>query len=211
MSVYRPTRVAAFAIMLGTLALAAPSYAAPADTTSPAGPPNSTVNLDSSGHIVSETPDTSSVGGVLPQDNAGPAGPHHGQHVMAHSPEGMQQHVEERIKTLHAKLGISKDQETQWADVAQAMRDSEANVSSLIQERHKNAGNMNAVDDMDSYQKIAQAHADGLKKVNVAFKKLYDDMSVAQQKNADKIFGTYEGHVGNGHAHHGHKAAGQSK
>jgi len=112
------------------------------------------------------------------------------------SPEAMAEHVENRIKTLHSKLKITPDQETAWNDVAQAMRDNEANVSQLIQERHQNAKNMTAVDDLASYQKIAQAHADGMTKMISAFQSLYDNMSDEQKKNADEVFGRFEGHRG---------------
>jgi protein CpxP len=117
-------------------------------------------------------------------------------HIEKHQPsaEEMRKHVEERIKTLHAKLKITPAQETAWGEVAQAMRDSESEISSLIQERHKNAETLTAVQDLGSYQKIAQAHADGLKNVIAVFGKLYDGMSDEQKLNADKVFGGFEGH-----------------
>lgn len=122
---------------------------------------------------------------------------------MMHSPEDMKQHVEARIKDLHAKLKITPDEEAAWNDVATAMRDSENNVSDLIKDRHQNATTMTAVDDMQSYQKITQAHADGLGKVIAAFTKLYDMMPDDQKKNADKVFGSFEGHE---HGMHSTKA-----
>lgn len=121
------------------------------------------------------------------------------------SMEGMRQHVEERIATLHSKLMITPEQESDWNDVAEAMRDSEAETTALIHERHHAMKPMTAVEDLESYQKIAQAHADGLDKVASAFSDLYDEMSDAQKANADKIFGGYEGH-GPEHKHmHMHK------
>ncbi len=222
--VTRPlARAATFALLLGTLAV--PAYAAPVDNTTPSGPPNSTVNLNSNGSVVNTTPDTSGmvapnnanapgvaspamVGQAAPyaqpdQTSSGAAPAHHhwakGDHP--HGPADMQAHVEERIKTLHAKLKITPDQESQWNDVAQAMRDNESQMSSLIQERHSET-NKTAIDDMDSYGQIAQAHADGIKKVEAAFKPLYDSMSDAQKKNADNVFGEFEGKGPAGHHHH---------
>lgn len=231
---YSLSRTAAFALILGTVAMTSPSFAAPVDPTSPAGPPNSSVTFDSNGNVISRTPDTSEQnGGMMMQQNMtapqpapmahrhhdhaaqqqpvadqgmDPAPQHHAG-MKGHSPEEMRMHVEERIKNLHAKLGITKEQEPQWNDVAQAMRDSEANVSGLIQERHENASSMNAIDDLESYQSIAQAHADGLKKVNASFKTLYDNMSDAQKKNADNVFGSYEGHGEHHGKMHHHKKA----
>ncbi|HEU0117296.1 MAG TPA: Spy/CpxP family protein refolding chaperone [Alphaproteobacteria bacterium] len=212
------SRAAALATVLGAIALASPAFAAPVDNTSPAGPPTSTVTIDNSGHVVNSTQDTSD--GYAPAAPA--AAPMHHHHMMqnaqaapsgqpaqatkvAAGPGDMREHVEERIKTLHDKLGITKDQEPQWTDVAQAMRDSEANVVSLIQERHQNRTTMNAIDDMDSYQKIAQAHADGLKNVNASFASLYGNFTDQQKQNADKVFGSYEG-MGPAH-HHAKKSA----
>jgi protein CpxP len=114
--------------------------------------------------------------------------------VKHHGHKSMEDRVETRIKTLHNKLGITPDQETAWNDVAQTMRDNEASIKPLIEERHQNAQTMTAVQDLMSYQKIAQAHADGLSKVASAFEPLYDAMNDQQKKNADEVFGRFEGH-----------------
>lgn len=113
-----------------------------------------------------------------------------------HKHKSMEDMVETRIKTLHDKLGVTPDQETEWSDVAQAMRDNEASIKTLIEDRHQNAKTMTAVQDLESYSKIAQAHADGLTKVASAFEPLYDSMSDDQKKNADEVFGRFEGHRG---------------
>jgi hypothetical protein len=113
-----------------------------------------------------------------------------------HGPAAMAAQVESRIKTLHAKLKITPDQESDWNDFAQAMRDNEANMSQMIQERHQKGATLSAVDDLQSYQKIAQAHADGMTKLISAFEPLYDSMSDEQKKNADEVFGRFEGHRG---------------
>ena len=113
-----------------------------------------------------------------------------------HAHKSMEDQVETRIKTLHDKLGITADQETEWNDVAQTMRDNEANIKTLIDARHQSAATMTAVEDLESYQKIAQAHADGLSKVAAAFGPVYESMSDDQKKNADEVFGRFEGHRG---------------
>ncbi len=116
-----------------------------------------------------------------------------------HSPKTMAEHVEYRIKTLHNKLAITDAQEQKWGDVAQAMRDNEATISQLIQERQQSPQNMTAVEDLQSYAKIAQAHVDGLQKLIPAFQTLYNDMSDDQKAKADAAFGHFEGHE-----HHAH-------
>jgi len=114
----------------------------------------------------------------------------------ASAPMSMGDRVEQRIKTLHDKLKITAAQESEWGDVAQAMRDNETSMSQLIEERRANAKTMSAVEDLQSYQKIAQAHADGLAKLIPAFETLYTDLSDTQKKNADEVFGRFEGHRG---------------
>jgi hypothetical protein len=114
----------------------------------------------------------------------------------AYNPEEASARLEQRIQTLHDKLKVTPDQESEWNDVAQAMRDNESSLSDQIQAKQANAKSMTAVEDLESYQKIAQAHADGTGKVITAFSTLYDDMSDSQKKNADQVFGQFEGHRG---------------
>jgi hypothetical protein len=62
-------------------------------------------------------------------------------------------------------------------------------MADLIQSRVQNAKTMTAVDDLRAYQGIADAHAEGLKKLIPAFEALYASMSDEQKKNADAVFG----------------------
>ena len=97
--------------------------------------------------------------------------------------------VEQRITKLHQDLKITPEQETKWNDVAQAMRDNAANMEKLVAEKRRQAPqNMTAIDDLDTYQKFAQAHVDGLKNLTSAFKSLYNTMPDPQKKNADQVF-----------------------
>jgi hypothetical protein len=102
--------------------------------------------------------------------------------------------VEARIKTLHDKLAITADQEDAFNTVAQAMRDNETSTKALWQGRRDSGATRTAVEDLESYQKITQAHADGAEKLLDAFKPLYDSMTDDQKKNADEVFGRFEGH-----------------
>lgn len=103
------------------------------------------------------------------------------------------QRVEGRIASLHKQLSITSAQEDQWKQVAQAMRDNEDSIGKLIAARKTNGATMTAVDDLQSYQDITQAHVDGLKKLIPVFQELYNGMSDAQKKNADTVFGSFEG------------------
>jgi len=97
--------------------------------------------------------------------------------------------VEARIKTLHAQLKITPDQEDAWNAVAGVMRDSASTIDQLSQQRAKDrTKGMSAVENLKTYQAIADAHADEMNKLVPAFQALYDKMSPAQQKNADAVF-----------------------
>jgi hypothetical protein len=100
--------------------------------------------------------------------------------------------VEQRITGLHDKLQITTAEEANWTAVAQAMRDNSESMMKLVAEKKaQSSATMTALDDMMNYQAFAQAHVDGLKKLNVAFKTLYDAMPDAQKKVADETFRTY--------------------
>jgi hypothetical protein len=101
--------------------------------------------------------------------------------------------VEIRISTLHSKLKITSEQEPQWKEVAKVMRENEASIHKLVEARHGNE-DASAVDDLKSYEDIADAHADGLKKLIPVFQTFYDSLSDNQKKNADSLFGKFEGH-----------------
>jgi outer membrane lipoprotein-sorting protein len=96
--------------------------------------------------------------------------------------------IEARIHDMHAKLAITAEQEGQWKQVAQVMRDNESAIEPLVQDRKANAGTMTAIDDLKSYAAITDAHLEGIKRFTTAFATLYDSMSEAQKKDADALF-----------------------
>ena len=100
--------------------------------------------------------------------------------------------VEQRIVTLKAALKITPDQEPKWTAVAQAMRDSSVQMEKLVAtKRAIPPEKTTAVDDLKTYQEFTEVRLDGLKKVNSAFKSLYDSMPAEQKKNADMVFEKY--------------------
>jgi hypothetical protein len=119
---------------------------------------------------------------VAPQ-NAAPATSDAAKPKMMH-----RDRIEARIANLHRQLHITAAQEPQWSAVAQAMRDSAHAVGDLVKERQAKSVRMTAVDDLHSYEAIADAHADGLKKLIPAFETLYASMSDDQKKVADTMF-----------------------
>jgi hypothetical protein len=95
---------------------------------------------------------------------------------------------EPRIRHLHDLLKITTAQDAQWHDVAQVMLDNASAVDSAIKDRVRMTKGMTAIDDLQSYEAIVDAHAQGIKKLAIAFKPLYASMPEAQQKNADLVF-----------------------
>jgi periplasmic protein CpxP/Spy len=108
--------------------------------------------------------------------------------------------IEARIKSLHARLHITAAQEPQWQQVAQAMRDNAASIDKMVRERNAKLRTMTAVENLQTYADIAEAHADGLKKLVPAFDNLYQSMSAAQKKDADAVFRSIA-------EHYAHRAA----
>ena len=97
--------------------------------------------------------------------------------------------VEQRITNLHAALKITPDEDSKWTAVAQSMRENAAAMDKLIAEsRTTPPQSMSAVDDLTMYQKLAQAHVDGLKNLISSFSTLYSAMPDAQKKTADVVF-----------------------
>ncbi len=103
-------------------------------------------------------------------------------------PSSREARVEARIKSLHAQLKIASGQEQEWGAVADVMRQSAGTIDQLSQQRLKDRANMTAVDNLKSYQAIADAHADEMNKLVPAFAALYAKMTPDQQKNADLVF-----------------------
>jgi protein CpxP len=118
---------------------------------------------------------------------------------------GHERNVEDRIAYLHSQLKITPAQETQWKAFADVMRSNGETMGQLFEQR-KAATNVSALDDMKQYATIAQAHADGMKKLVDAFDPLYNSLSPEQKKLADATFhqGGPEGH------HRGHHGKGKS-
>jgi protein CpxP len=96
--------------------------------------------------------------------------------------------VEKHISDLHAKLKITSDEETQWAAVSKAMHESANELDRAIDKREAKMKDATAIDDLNAYGDIAQAHADAVKKLSEAFSPLYAAMPDDQKRVADDVF-----------------------
>lgn len=96
--------------------------------------------------------------------------------------------VDARIKQLHAQLRITPAEETQWSQFAQTMRDNARDIDQSAMQRAQEYPTMNAVQNLQSYEKLVEVHAQHLQKLIPAFQALYDAMSPDQKKLADQVF-----------------------
>jgi len=108
--------------------------------------------------------------------------------VLAADKDAHEDRAEVRINQMHTKLKITSAQEDQWRKVAEAMRDDAKTMDKLTQARVARAKDMTAIDDLKSYGEIAEAHADGVRKLTPVFADLYATMSDPQKKVADQLF-----------------------
>ncbi len=108
--------------------------------------------------------------------------------AFAAAPPAHKDRAELRIQDMHGKLKITEAEEVQWSAVAQVMRENAKIMDTLTQSRQDHAKDATAVDDLKSYGEIAEAHAEGLRKLTPVFATLYAGMSDAQKLQADGLF-----------------------
>jgi hypothetical protein len=115
-------------------------------------------------------------------------------HAVIHA-KHMADHSEARITELHNKLHITAAQEDLWTAVAEAIRENGKAMQSSLSDRQSRLKTMTAIDDLKSFEVIADQHAEGLKKLIPAFEALYASMTPEQQKHADHVFGEHQRHA----------------
>jgi protein CpxP len=125
------------------------------------------------------------ISGAYAQSPAPPASSHH---AMMKTDAQRSMDAETHIKAMHAKLKITPAEEAQWAKVAQTMRDNASELEKAIDKRQAMVGSATALDNLNAYGDIAQAHVDGVKKLAAAFSPLYSSMPDDQKKLADDVF-----------------------
>lgn len=106
----------------------------------------------------------------------------------APSNDPVQQRVEARIKQLHSQLHITAGEDTQWQQFAQTMRDNAREIDEAAMQRAQQYPTMTAVENLQSYETLAESHVQHLQKLIPAFQSLYDAMSPEQKKTADEAF-----------------------
>ena len=123
--------------------------------------------------------------GTTPPPPAAEASPMAGHPVAGKNAE---ERVEGRIKELHAQLRITPAEEPQWNEFAQVMRENARDMDQAFLQRAQQFPTMDAVQNMQSYEQIAEEHAKRVQKLVPAFQKLYDAMPDQQKRLADQVF-----------------------
>jgi hypothetical protein len=99
-----------------------------------------------------------------------------------------EQRVEAHIKKLHAELQITAVEEPQWRQFANVMRENAKEMDEVFSQRAAQYSTMNALQNMQSYAEISEAHARHVQKLVPAFETLYDAMPAPQKKLTDQVF-----------------------
>ena len=99
-----------------------------------------------------------------------------------------EERVEQRIKELHAQLRITAAERPQWDQFVQVMRENARDMDQAWLQRVDQFQSMNALQNMQSYEQIAEQHAQHLQKLVPAFQSLYNAMPDQQKQLADQVF-----------------------
>jgi periplasmic protein CpxP/Spy len=99
-----------------------------------------------------------------------------------------EERVERRINELRAQLRITPAEQQQWDQFANVMRENARDIDQLFIQRAEQLPSMTALQNMQSYEQLAEAHAQHLQKLVAAFQNLYDAMPDQQKQLADQAF-----------------------
>ena len=106
------------------------------------------------------------------------------------------QFVDGRIAFLKAELKITPAQETEWQQVAGAMRENAKTLDQTITTARQNRTTIDAVQRLESREQFAKVRADNDARLLAAFKPLYASLSTEQQQMANQLVGAHH------HRHH---------
>jgi hypothetical protein len=102
--------------------------------------------------------------------------------------ENMEAMVNRRITELHNRLHITSQQDQQWNQFADVMRDNARSIDQDFHQRADKLSSMSAVDNMQSYAQIEQLRAENAQKLVTAFQTVYGTLSDQQKQTADQLF-----------------------
>jgi periplasmic protein CpxP/Spy len=103
------------------------------------------------------------------------------------------QMVDGRIAFLKAELKIAPAQETQWQDVATAMRQNANALDQAISNAREQRGTMDAVQRLTMREQFAKVRAENDARLLTAFKPLYASLTPEQQHVANELVVPHHG------------------
>ena len=101
--------------------------------------------------------------------------------------------VDGRIAFMKAELKIAPAQETQWQQVAAAMRDNASALDQAISNARGQRGTMDAVQRLALQEQFAKVRAENDARLLTAFKPLYASLSPEQQQVANDLIVPHHG------------------
>ena len=96
--------------------------------------------------------------------------------------------IDQRIKQLHDRLGITSGEQPQWDQFTEVMRGNAAAMAQAANDRGAKLGSMDALGTMQSYADLAKLHGENMEKLSGAFTALYASFNPAQKQKADLVF-----------------------
>ena len=99
-----------------------------------------------------------------------------------------QAHVDQRIEAMRTALHISGNENQAFNRFAQVMHENASAMSKLVQQRASELQSMSALDNMRSYEKLANQHAEDVRRLTAAFQTLYEQLTPEQKQQADQMF-----------------------
>ena len=99
--------------------------------------------------------------------------------------------VDGRIAFLKTELKIAPAQESQWQQVATAMRENATALDQSINTAREHHGTMDAVQRLTIREQFAKVRAENDARLLTAFKPLYASLSPEQQQIANDLVGTH--------------------
>jgi protein CpxP len=97
--------------------------------------------------------------------------------------------IDKRLARLHTALQITADEEPQWRQFAEIMRENAHKTDQDHDDRQSKVPSIGALENMQSTAQFFQDRADNLKRLAAAFEPLYAAMPEAQKHIADQVLG----------------------
>ena len=99
-----------------------------------------------------------------------------------------QARVDQRIQAMRTALDVTPNEEAAFNHFAHVMRENATAMDNLLHQRMSDVRSMNALENMRSYEQLANQHAEDVRRLTAAFETFYDKLSPEQKQQADQMF-----------------------